>query len=202
MIEIKTNKKYQVIYLDPPWKYGGSGGTKWSPASHYYDVMPLEDIIAMKPEIDKISDEDSCMMFMWCCGPTIKDAITLGEAWGFEYITMAFVWYKERANVGNYTMSQCEYVLLFKKGKIPADRERHIGTHQFLSCPIGEHSQKPYIIRDRITQLFPDSNKIELFSRCTADGWDCWGNALNDDNSVIEGIKLNNKLKIINKRLF
>ena len=24
-----TNNKYQVIYADPPWKYGGSGGTKW-----------------------------------------------------------------------------------------------------------------------------------------------------------------------------
>ena len=23
-----TNNKYQIIYADPPWKYGGSGGTK------------------------------------------------------------------------------------------------------------------------------------------------------------------------------
>ena len=23
-----TTNKYQIIYADPPWKYGGTGGTK------------------------------------------------------------------------------------------------------------------------------------------------------------------------------
>lgn len=23
-----TDKKYDIIYADPPWKYGGSGGSK------------------------------------------------------------------------------------------------------------------------------------------------------------------------------
>ena len=28
-----TKEKYQIIYVDPPWQYGGSGGTKWRPAN-------------------------------------------------------------------------------------------------------------------------------------------------------------------------
>lgn len=185
MTEILTKNKYDIIYLDPPWQYGGSGGTKWLPASDYYDTMPLSDLMSMQSEINKISKDD-CLLFMWCCGPTMSDAIALGQHWGFEYITVAFVWYKQRANVGNYTMSSCEFVLLFKKGKIPDDRVRNPGTLQFLSCPIGQHSQKPYEIKNRITNMFPRSKKIELFSRNISKGWDCWGNALNDDNLVIE----------------
>ena len=202
MTSIITDKKYNIIYLDPPWKYGGTGGEKWKPADNYYDTMSLEDLIAMKPEIDKISDDDACLMFMWCCGPTMDDAITLGKSWGFEYITVAFVWNKQRANVGNYTMSSCEFVLLFKKGKIPEDRVRNPGTLQFLSCPIGRHSQKPHIIRERINSLFPKSSKIELFSRCICDGWDSWGNALNDDNSVIETNLNTNSKTITQIKLF
>ena len=26
MTSIITDKKYNIIYLDPPWKYGGTGG--------------------------------------------------------------------------------------------------------------------------------------------------------------------------------
>ena len=39
------NDKYQIIYADPPWKYGGSGGTKWLPASNYYETMTFEDAV-------------------------------------------------------------------------------------------------------------------------------------------------------------
>lgn len=178
-----NGKKYQIIYADPPWKYGGSGGTKWAPASDYYNTMPLADIIAMKPDIDELAD-DNCLLFMWCCGPTMQDAITLGNSWGFDYITVAFVWHKQRANVGNYTMSSCEFVLLFKKGKIPEDRVRNPGVLQFLSMPIGEHSKKPYIIRNRIDQMFPKSNKIELFSRDLVAGWDCFGDYFSETDII------------------
>lgn len=48
MIEIKTDNKYDIIYLDPPWQYGGSGGTKWLPASEYCDTMPLQELFDMR----------------------------------------------------------------------------------------------------------------------------------------------------------
>lgn len=198
MIEIKTDNKYDIIYLDPPWQYGGSGGTKWLPASEYYDTMPLQELFDMKDQITKIS-KDNCLMFMWCCGPTLDDAIALGKHWGFDYITMAFVWYKQRSNVGNYTMSSCEFVLLFKKGKIPNDRVRNPGTLQFLSCPIGNHSKKPYEIRNRISKMFPTSRKIELFSRDICDGWDCWGNGVNSDNSVLTAKNINEHMSLSKK---
>lgn len=50
---------------------------------------------------------------------------------------------------------------------------RIIDTH------IEEHSKKPEIVRDRIIELVGDLPRIELFSRQTAKGWDCWGNEVN-----------------------
>jgi len=172
------DKAYQVIYADPPWKYGGSGGTKWSPASDYYPTMSFNELkrLPIKDAADKNS-----LLFLWVVNAELKRCIDVGESWGFKYVTVAFVWYKERANVGNYTMPQCELCLLFKRGKIPTDRVRNPGTKSFHSEKIRGHSQKLDEFRNRIMQMFPKSNKLELFARNVVPGWDAMGNALNGD---------------------
>ena len=166
------NKKYNIIYADPPWKFGGSGGLKWLPASYYYKTMSFNEL--KKMPVNKIADEN-CLLFLWVVSSELKNCIEVGEFWGFRYITLGFIWYKQRANVGNYTMPQCELCLIFKKGKIPKDRVRNPGTKSFYSAPITKHSEKPDEFRDRINQMFPLSEKIELFARQKVDGWDCWG---------------------------
>ena len=80
-----------------------------------------------------------------------------------------------RANVGNYTMSGCELCLLFKRGKIPADRVRNPGQKQFIEQRGTKHSAKPAIARDRIAKMYPISKKIELFARNHIEGWDVYG---------------------------
>ena len=171
-------KKYSIIYADPPWKYGGSGGTKWLNAKEYYGTISFEDLKKLK-----IVDfcESDCLLFMWVVSPELKRCIEVGEAWGFKYITVGFVWYKERANVGNYTMSGTEMCLIFKRGKIPKDRVRNPGTKQFYSGPVEKHSKKPDIFRKRIEQLFPKSEKLELFAREKAENWDVFGNEVESD---------------------
>lgn len=171
----KTENKYQIIYADPPWKYGGTGGPKWFPADTYYPTMSFKEIENMADTIKKISD-DNCLLFMWAVSPELDKCIEIGKKWGFDYITVAFVWYKERANVGNYTMSSCELCLLFKKGKIPADRVRNPGTKQYYSAPVDFHSHKPLEFAERIKKMFPVSKKIELFARDGKEGYDYWGN--------------------------
>ena len=174
----KTDKKYNIIYADPPWKYGGDGGTKWYPAENYYSTMSFDELKEFGNTVKNISADD-CLLFMWVVSPELKRCIEVGESWGFKYITVAFVWYKERANVGNYTMSSCELCLLFKKGKIPKDRVRNPGQKQFISEPVSIHSRKPEDVRNRISNMYPVSPKIELFARQSFEGWDCWGNEVN-----------------------
>ena len=170
------DKKYDIIYLDPPWKYlggpqhtkvGSSGG-----AETHYPVLTLKQLATL--DIPSIAKDD-CLLFMWATAPKLDWAIRLGLHWEFKYITIAFVWDKIKLNPGNYTMSQCEYVLVFKKGKIPQPKYK-TNIRQLLSEKRKEHSMKPDTIRNRITLIFPYQDKIELFARKESYGWDSWGN--------------------------
>lgn len=170
--------KYDIIYCDPPWKYGGDGGTKWLPAEVYYPTISFEDLKTLN--VSEYTEKD-CLLFMWVVSPELKRCIEVGESWGFKYVTVGFVWFKERANVGNYTMSSTELCLIFKKGKIPSDRVRNPGTLQFHSEAIKRHSEKPYEFRKRIEQMFPKSKKLEIFGRKKYDGWDIFGSGIYND---------------------
>lgn len=192
------DKKYQIIYMDPPWDYGGKmqydkstiksenmGFKKnifLSSASFKYPTLKLKDLI--KLDINKIVDEKSCLLFMWTTGPQLSNSIKLGETWGFEYKTMAFVWDKMIHNPGRYTLSQTEFCLVFKKGTIPSPRGAR-NVKQLVQSPRNAHSAKPLEVIDRITKMFPKQNKIELFARNNFNDWDNWGLEIPNDKIEI-----------------
>ena len=181
------DKKYQVIYADPPWDYGGKmqydktciktenigfeRNIFISSASFKYPTVKLNDL--KKLNVPSIADDD-CILFMWTTGPQFANSIELGESWGFEYKTVAFVWDKQVHNPGRYTLSQTEFVLAFKKGKFPAPRGAR-NVRQLVAVHRGKHSEKPEIVIDGITKMFPEQSKIELFARKNYYGWDNWG---------------------------
>lgn len=170
------NKKYDIIYCDPPWK----APTKECIAkkscitgddSFHYPAMNTEDICNLP--LKEITAKN-CLLFLWVRSPALEDGLTVGKRWGFKFSTIAFIWYKQRTNPGHYTMSEYEICLVFKKGKIPP-KEKH-NIRQFLSEKRTKHSKKPDEIRKRISEMFSKCNKIELFARQKYEGWDAWGN--------------------------
>lgn len=195
------NKKYQVIYADPPWDYGGKmqydkttiksenvGFEKdifISSASFKYPTLKLKELIEL--DVQSIADDD-CMLFMWTTGPQMANSIKLGEAWGFEYKTVAFVWDKMVHNPGRYTLSQTEFVLAFKKGRFPTPRGAR-NVRQLVQVHRGKHSEKPLEVIDGITKMFPQQEKIELFARNNFNGWDNWGLEIPDSKVDILSIK-------------
>jgi len=184
---------FDIIYADPPWKFGGSGGVKWAPADHYYQTLSFEELESLK--VKDIAN-DNCLLFMWVVSPEIPRCIQVAQKWGFKYITIAFIWHKRRANVGNYTMPGCEVCLLFKRGKIPSDRIRNPGQKQFYETRISSHSNKPEEFRIRIEKMFPKSSKIELFATSQHDGWVSIGFKANnqDVREFLGGLKVGNIL--------
>lgn len=184
---ILPNKKYDVIYADPPWDYGGKmqydktsikaenvGFEKdvfISAANFKYPTLKLKELKEL--DVASITAND-CILFMWTTGPQLANSIELGEYWGFEYKTVAFVWDKQVHNPGRYTLSQTEFVLAFKKGKFPTPRGAR-NIRQLVSIHRGEHSEKPLCVIDGITKMFPEQEKIELFARNNFLGWDNWG---------------------------
>lgn len=90
-----------------------------SAANFKYPTVKLKQLIEL--DIKSIAADD-CILFMWTTGPQMANSIKLGEAWGFEYKTVAFVWDKQIHNPGRYTLSQTEFVLAFKRGKFPTPK--------------------------------------------------------------------------------
>ena len=39
-----------------------------------------------------------------------------------------------------------------------------------------KHSKKPIYAYEMIENMFPNTAKLEMFSRVTRNGWDAWGN--------------------------
>lgn len=180
-------KKFDIIYADPPWDYGGkmqfdkTGTLDFnadlskkifiSSANFKYPTVKIKDL--RKIPVYEIASDD-CLLFMWVTNPHLAQGIELGHAWGFEYKTVAFVWDKMVHNPGQYTMSYCELCLVFKRGRIPKPRGTR-NEKQLFSSPRGEHSVKPSEVRKAIERMFPTQEKIELFARQKPKGWDVWG---------------------------
>ena len=172
-----TNKKYNIIYADPPWSYKDKALSGNRGACCKYPVMSIEDIC--KLPIKDISDKD-CVLFMWVTMPKLNECLEVIKSWGFEYKTNAFTWIKKNKKsdtlfmgMGRWTRANAEICLLATKGK---PKRMSASVHSVIVSKIEEHSQKPNETRERIVELLGDLPRIELFARQHADGWDCWGN--------------------------
>lgn len=175
--ELPTNKKYQIIYADPPWEYKDTGGKLGWGAEKHYTTQGI-DFLKQMP-IQNIAD-DNCIMFMWATMPLLKEALDLIESWGFTYKTNAFTWIKKSKcgkslfyGLGRWTRGNAELCLLATKGKPKRKSESVFSV--VVERNLG-HSMKPHIVRKKIIELVGDLPRIELFARETAEGWDSFGN--------------------------
>lgn len=176
---LDTDKRYNIIYADPPWGYKNKpskNGTSRGFAGNHYKLMTLDDVKNLP--ISDIAEKD-CVLFMWATFPMIRDAFAVLKAWGFSYRTCAFVWVKKSKKGNNfwgcgyYTRSNAEICLLATRGKT-LPRFSH-SIHQIIESVPEKHSKKPDAVRNKITELFGPLPRIELFARQEYDGWDCWG---------------------------
>ncbi len=183
-------KKYRVIYADPPWHYGSksavnnTNGSEHKPLSEHYNTMTLTELKAL-PIQDMTEDDAAC--FMWVTDSHLNEAIEIFKAWGFKYKTIAFNWVKTTSkgnyckNVAPWTMKSSEICLLGTKGAMTKYKQ----VNNIESLVIAErtkHSRKPEEVRSRIEQLFGDCSRLEMFARKASEGWDVFGNEV--DNSI------------------
>ena len=190
-------KKYNVIYADPAWNYNSrmalGKGAKKSSAEDYYPVMTVDDICNLP--IKNICEKD-CILFIWVTMPKLNEVFKVISSWGFDYKTCGFVWVKRnkvfsdernknRGGIddfmgqGRWVRQNAELCLIATKGK---PKRISAKVRQIIYQPIQEHSKKPNEVRNKIVELIGDLPKIELFAREKHEGWDVWGNEI--DNSV------------------
>ena len=180
-----TNKKYQIIYADPPWSYYNDSTAKKDCTTVVgmrrppYSVMSTKEIMDLP--VGKLSEKDS-ILFLWTTDYHLEKAIQVINAWGFQYKTVAFAWQKLDSKskpicfMGAYTMkSGIELCLLATKGKSAHKMVKDHKVRALITTFRRKHSQKPDEARERIVQLLGNLPRIELFAREYIDGWDCWG---------------------------
>ena len=138
-------------------------------ADDHYKTLTLSQLVQLN--IEKLAKPD-CALFMWTTSPMLADGTTerVIRAWGFTPKTIAFVWRKMNKKsptpfygLGRWTRSNMEYVVLGIKGK-PQRVSKSV--RQELQYPLGAHSSKPPLFRDRVVELMgKDKSYLELFAR-------------------------------------
>lgn len=174
--ELTLDKKYRVIYADPPWKYGDerTGLVGYSAAVDHYPTMSISELQALP--VNELA-QDNAVLFLWATSPLLPDALSLIEAWGFTYKS-SFIWDKVRHNVGHYNSVRHELLLIATRGSCTPDVKKLFDSVQVIERT-DKHSEKPEEFRQIIDTLYPPtgSDRIELFRRGDApEGWKVWGN--------------------------
>lgn len=179
----KPRKKYGVIYADPPWRFRNfSRKGEGRNAVAHYDCMTLEEICAL-PVADLAAKD--CVLFLWATDPLLPKAFEVMQAWGFTYRTVGFYWAKLNRSadprafstddfftgLGYWTRANAEQCLLATRGNPPRLAK---DVRRLIVSPRREHSRKPDEVYERIRRLAAGPY-LELFSRHSRPGWDCWG---------------------------
>lgn len=178
------DKKYKTIYADPPWMESGGGKIKRGADAHY-PLMKTKDIMALP--VKDLIDPEGCHLYLWTTNNFLPDALEVVKAWGFEYITM-ITWIKDKQGLGQYYRGLTEHcIFATTKNRLPyklsLDGKRMQGVTGFYA-PKQEHSKKPLFMRQMIEKV-SYAPRIELFARERFEGWDSWGNEINEQNTDV-----------------
>ena len=174
--------KYRVIYADPPWKYNNSGvivtdtGAEVYPrALKHYPDMTIAELCEMGATVKDMA-EDNAVLFLWVTSPLLEESFEVIRSWGFKYKT-SFVWDKIAHNFGHYNSVRHEFLLVCTRGSCTPDIPTLYDS--VVSIQRTEHSVKPEEFRRMIDDLYTYGQRVELFARRPADGWEVWGNQAN-----------------------
>lgn len=206
--------KYPVITADPPWDFTTYSDKAQKSAKQHYSVMDTAAIMAM-PVADVAADDS--ILLLWATWPNLVDGIRVGEAWGFTYKTLGFIWVKRSSQgngwhtgLGYYSRANSEPCLLFTKGH-PKRRDAGVsqliidddsvnclpGFEEVLTARLTAHSAKPDEFYHRVEKLLCPPY-LELFGRRTRKDWTVLGNEIDgqDINAALEIEAINQEVII------
>ena len=175
--------KYDIIYTDPAWQQNKGGIRKARPNQTReldYQTISLQEIKEIHKEAFKLTNENH-NVFMWTIDKYLHETEQMMNELGYE-LHARMIWDKTNGIAPAFTVRfSHEYLLWFyKKGKMlkPSKETRGKFTTVFRE-PATKHSKKPLVAYEMIEQMFPNTSKLELFARNIREGWESWGNEVN-----------------------
>lgn len=160
--------KFNVIVMDPPWKFGGydPDGLR---GEGDYPVMEIEEIKKIK-----IPAADDCILWLWGVDLLLKETLDLIEFWGFERKS-TLIWVKDKMGLGHWLRNQHEYCFLCVKGK-PVFHGENVPS--VLHASRRKHSEKPEEFYEIVEKASPYKKKLDYFSRKQRKNWQCFGDEI------------------------
>jgi len=185
LLRFVGGRTFRTILADPPWRFQNRTG-KMAPEhrrlSRYGTLS--EDEIAALP-VNRLATSTS-HLYLWVPNALLPQGLKAMAAWGFQYKTN-IIWHKVRKDggsdgrgVGFYFRNVTELLLFGTKGKqartlAPGRRQVNL-----IATRKREHSRKPDEQYAVIEACSPGPF-LELFSRGTRSGWECWGHEADED---------------------
>lgn len=133
------NESIDLIVTDPPYKVtargsaGNSGGMMQKKLSmqgkifKHNDIKPIDYI----PEFYRLL-KDGSHCYIMTNHVNLQEIINVATEYGFRFIK-SLIWNKGNKIMGQYYMSQFEYILFFRKGK--GKKINKCGTADILNVP-------------------------------------------------------------------
>lgn len=133
------DKSIDLIVTDPPYKVtargnaGNSGGMMQKKLSmkgkifKYNDIKPIDYI----PEFYRVL-KDGSHCYIMTNHVNLQEILNTATNCGFKFIK-SLIWNKGNKIMGQYYMSQFEYILFFRKGK--GKKINNCGTSDILDIP-------------------------------------------------------------------
>lgn len=158
-----TDKKYNIIYADPPWKQS-RGGKKSVRANSSgkpldYETISLDEIKEHMKQATKLTS-DNCVLFLWTIEKYLIEAQRIAEELGYK-LHARMIWNKVTGIPSAFTIRYGhEYLLFMYKGKLtPIAKEERGKIHSVFTEQVKKHSQKPKIAYEIIERLYPFAKK-------------------------------------------
>lgn len=175
-----TNRQYDLIYADPPWRQKKGGKKSVRPNSSGveldYPTLSMDEIEAHLRQADSLTGENS-VLFLWTIDKYLFEAQALAEKLGYK-LHARMIWNKVTGIPAAFTVRYGhEYLLFMYKGRLRPVASRG-KIHTVFTEQVKKHSQKPQKAYEIIEELYPNERKLELYARSERSGWDCWGNEL------------------------
>jgi len=182
-MEKAFGKTYGTILADPPWRFLNRTG-KMAPEHKRLNRYPTLTGKEIKKIPVPMVAAERCHLYLWVPNALLKEGLEVVEAWGFKYKTN-LIWHKIRKDggpdgrgVGFYFRNTTEIVLFGVRGNL---RTLSAGRNQvnIIRSRKREHSRKPDELYEIIEACSPGPY-LELFARGLREGWDQWGNQVDD----------------------
>ena len=190
--ELIMNKKYSVIYADPPWNQKAGrklqgyvikdGKQVWPDGDKTtqdlpYKVMTIKDIANIN--VKSIAADDA-VLFMWVTNKYLLQAEQVIKAWGFNYST-CITWKKKKmgGGLGGLIKISSEHLLYCRRGKPKTNGSIPESVFEAKRPYVNGypcHSKKPELFAELIESVAPTGSKLEMFARNERKGWDVFGN--------------------------